>query len=75
MASSRKTDPDGKANYDGVPYGKLRVQVITTGFQTFGADYNINQATMAITIRIKRPEAQYSTYGPDGEEKKPEDKK
>src|SRR5438034_8479332 len=22
-----KTDPDGKANFDGVPYGKLRVQI------------------------------------------------
>ena len=65
-----KTDPDGKANYDTVPYGKLRVQVLMTGFQTYGEDYEINQGTMQITIRLKRPEAQYSTYGPNGEEKK-----
>jgi hypothetical protein len=70
-----KTDGDGKAHYEGVPYGKLRVQVLMTGFQTFGADYDVNQATMEIAIRIKRPEEQYSTYGPNGEEKKPEDKK
>jgi hypothetical protein len=70
-----KTDPDGKANYQGVPYGKLRVQVLMQGFQTYGGDYDINQPTMEITIRIKRPEEQYSVYGPNGEEKKPEDKK
>jgi hypothetical protein len=58
-----KTDADGKASFEGVPYGKLRVQVLATGFQTFGADYEINQPTMEITIKLKRPEAQYSIYG------------
>jgi hypothetical protein len=65
-----KTDADGKAVYDTIPYGKLRVQVLMTGFQTYGADYDINQARMEITIRMKRPEEQFSTYGPNGEEKK-----
>jgi hypothetical protein len=70
-----KTDADGKANYETIPYGKLRVQVLMTGFQTYGEDYDINQVQMEITIRMKRPEAQFSTYGPGGEEKKPDDKK
>jgi hypothetical protein len=70
-----KTNPEGKANYDTVPYGKVRVQVLMPGFQTYGADYDINQRLMELTIRIKRPEGQYSTYGPNGEEKKPEEKK
>jgi hypothetical protein len=65
-----KTDPEGKANYETIPYGKLRVQVLMTGFQTYGADFDIKQATMEITIRMKRPEAQFSGYEPDGEEKK-----
>lgn len=70
-----KTDPDGRANYEGVPYGKVRIQVLMRGFQTYGGDYDVNQRTMEITIRMKRPEGQYSVYGPNGEEKKPEDKK
>jgi hypothetical protein len=70
-----KTDAEGKANYETIPYGKLRVQVLMTGFQTYGADYDINQARMEITIRMKRPGEQFSTYGPNGEEKKPEEKK
>lgn len=65
-----KTDPDGKANYDGVPYGKLRVQVLMHGFQTYGGDYDINRGTMEITIRMKRPEEQYSIYGPNGKRRR-----
>jgi hypothetical protein len=57
-----KTDLDGKASYEGVPYGKLRVQVLAHGFQTFGADYDINQPTVAINISLKRPQGQYSVY-------------
>ncbi len=58
-----KTDENGKASFEGVPYGKLRVQVLAPGFQTFGEDYEINQPTMEITIKLKRPEGQYSIYG------------
>ncbi len=57
-----KTDPDGRASYDGVPYGKLRVQVIAPGFQTFGEDYDISEPTHEITIKLKRPADQYSIY-------------
>ena len=34
-----KTDADGKANFDGIPYGGLRVQVLAHGFQTYGDDF------------------------------------
>jgi hypothetical protein len=57
-----KTDPDGKATYDGVPYGKLLIQVLAHGFQTFGQDYDVEQPNMQITIRLQRPSGQYSIY-------------
>jgi hypothetical protein len=57
-----KTDNDGKTHFDGIPYGTWRVQVIANGFQTFGDDYNINQAAQEISVRLKRPEGQYSIY-------------
>ena len=57
-----KTNPEGKASYDGVPYGKLRVQVLAPGFQTYGEDYEIHDLTMDITIKLKRPTKQYSIY-------------
>lgn len=57
-----KTDSEGKASFDGVPYGKLRVQVLAPGFQTFGQDYEVNQPEMEITVKLKRPQSQYSIY-------------
>jgi hypothetical protein len=65
-----KTDADGKASFDGAPYGKLRVQVLAPGFQTFGADYDVDKPTVEITVKMKRPAGQYSIY-----EEHPDDKK
>jgi len=65
-----KTDADGKASFDGAPYGKLRVQVLAPGFQTFGADYDVDKPTLEITVKMKRPAGQYSIY-----EEHPDDKK
>src|ERR1700730_5293360 len=48
-----KTDPDGKASYDGVPYGKIRIQVLASGFQTFGNDYDIGPQSVYIPIKLK----------------------
>jgi len=57
-----KTDSEGKASFDGIPYGKLRVQVLASGFQTYGEDFDINQHKVDITIKLKRPQGQYSVY-------------
>ena len=66
-----KTDPDGKTSFDGIPYGMLRVQVLASGFQTFGDDYDIEKAKMEITIRLKRPQGQYSIYDDHPKESTP----
>jgi len=70
-----KTDPEGKCSMDGIPYGKVRVQVLASGFQTFGEDYDVNQPTMAITIKLKRPGQMYSIWEshPEGGSQRPED--
>lgn len=65
-----KTDSEGRASFDGVPYGKLRVQVLAPGFQTFGQDYEVNQPEMEITVKLKRPQEQYSIYEDHPGEKK-----
>jgi hypothetical protein len=71
-----KTDADGKASFEGVPYGPLRVQVLAEGFQTFGDDYDIEQPAMEITIKMKRPSGQYSVYDDHSNDKdKDKDKK
>jgi hypothetical protein len=70
-----KTDNYGRTNIDGIPYGPLRVQVLAPGFQTFGQDYEINKPELQITVKLKRPGEQYSTYGNNGDAKKADDKK
>jgi len=57
-----KTDLDGKAGYDGIPYGKMRIQVLASGFQTYGDDFDIGKPSVDITIKMKRPAQQYSIY-------------
>jgi hypothetical protein len=65
-----KTDLDGKTSFDGIPYGKLRVQILASGFQTFGEDYDVQQAKLDVTVKLKRPQGQYSIYENHPEEKK-----
>jgi Carboxypeptidase regulatory-like domain len=57
-----KTDPEGKTSFDGIPYGMLRVQVLAQGFQTYGEDFDIEKRNVDITIKMKRPQGQYSIY-------------
>src|SRR6266498_2551737 len=48
-----KSDGDGKAEFRGLPYGKLRIQVIEKGFQTFGEDFDINKPIHEFTIKMQ----------------------
>jgi len=57
-----KTNADGKADFDGIPYGVLRVQVLAHGFQTYGEDFDIAKPKTEITIKLKRPSGQFSVY-------------
>ncbi|HET7209165.1 MAG TPA: carboxypeptidase-like regulatory domain-containing protein [Terriglobales bacterium] len=74
-----KTDLEGRTSFDGVPYGTLRIQVLAHGFQTFGEDYQVNEPTMEITIKLKRPSGQFSVYDDQNQsatpQEKPEEKK
>lgn len=67
-----KTDTDGKTSFRGMPYGKMRIQVIAKGLQTFGEDYEVNQPTHEITIKLDAPKEQFSIYkdNPGAPEKK-----
>lgn len=70
-----KTDSEGRTSIDGIPYGPLRVQVLAVGFQTFGQDYEINKPELQITVKLKRPGGQYSSYEDHGDTKPSDDKK
>ena len=57
-----KTDDEGKTGIEGIPYGKMRVQVLAPHFRTFGQDYDINQPEMELTIKLQPPQDQYTIY-------------
>jgi len=57
-----KTDAEGRTGIEGIPYGKLRIQVLSPGYQTFGGDYDIDQPLEEIVIKLERPQEQYSIY-------------
>ena len=59
--SELKTDAQGNSEIT-VPYGKVRVQVIAPGFQTFGEDYEVSEPQKTIVIKLNRPGEQYSIY-------------
>ena len=61
-----KTDPEGKAVIDVIATGSdLRVQVIATGYATFGQDYKVDTENKEIAISMLRPRAQVSAYSDD----------
>jgi uncharacterized GH25 family protein len=57
-----KTDQDGKTEIEGIRYGKLRVQVVAHGYQTFGQDFDIDQPDKEFVIELKRPQDQVTIY-------------
>jgi hypothetical protein len=57
-----KTDEEGRTSINAIPFGKIRVQVIAPGMQTFGEDYVVDKQTMEFTIKLSRPTEQYSIY-------------
>src|SRR5215467_9087896 len=55
-----KSHEDGRASVDGIPYGRIRVQVYVHGYQTYGADFDVNQPSHEITVKLQKPVDQHS---------------
>jgi len=72
-----KTNEDGKVTLDMIPVGDtLRLQVLATGFQTYGHDFDLPTESRDIEVKLNRPQKQYSIYqnhpGNDGGQAKPD---
>ena len=58
-----KSGTDGKAFIDLLPIGsKVGVQVIANGYSTYAGELDLDSASKHMTVRMKRPQAQVSTY-------------
>jgi hypothetical protein len=54
-----KTNREGRTNVPRVPRGKVLVQVIATGWKTFGQWYDIEKEEETIKIRLQEPPRWY----------------
>ncbi|HET7347256.1 MAG TPA: hypothetical protein VFJ10_07980 [Acidobacteriaceae bacterium] len=73
-----KTNQDGRTSLDLIPVGdNVRVQVIASGFQTFGGEYELPGDSRDITIKLRKPGRQYSIYEthPDQSASQPQEEK
>jgi hypothetical protein len=50
-----KTNQDGSVKVPEVPQGKILIQVIATGWHTYGKWYDINKEEESITIKLVPP--------------------
>ncbi len=57
-----RTNQDGVARLPSMPQGKIQVQVIAKGYQTFGQSYDVTQEEQTIEIRMNPPQPQYSAH-------------
>ena len=55
-----KTDGEGRASINDLPYGNLRIQVVAPRLQTYGDDVALNQAKQEFVIRLNPPAGQLS---------------
>lgn len=58
-----KTNEDGKAVIDVIPIGdNVILQVISSGFQTYGQSFKIDKSQMSMEVRLNRPVPEVSIY-------------
>ena len=55
-----KTNQEGSVTIPSMPQGEVQIQVIAQNFQTFGDIYQLTQPEQTVSIKLNRPQAQYS---------------
>jgi hypothetical protein len=57
-----RTNQEGVASVPEIPQGKIRIQVIAKGYQTFGQVYDVEEAEKNVEIKLNPPQQQYSSH-------------
>jgi len=57
-----RTNQDGEAKIPPIPQGKIRVQVIAKGYQTFGNIFDVTDEEKTIPITVNPPQQQYTAH-------------
>ena len=57
-----RTNQEGEARIPTIPQGKIRIQVIAKGYQTFGQIFDVTQEEKDIPIKLNPPQQQYTAH-------------
>jgi hypothetical protein len=57
-----KTNQEGVVKVPTLPQGKILVQVIAKGYQTFGQTFEVNEEEKTIAIKLNPPQPQHSEH-------------
>jgi hypothetical protein len=57
-----RTNQEGIARIPSIPQGKIRIQVIAKGYQTFGEVFDVQEEEKTLEIKLNPPQAPYSVY-------------
>lgn len=57
-----KTNMEGMAKIPPLPQGKIKVQVIAKGYQTFGELFEVNESEKTIEVKLNPPQQPYSAH-------------
>lgn len=56
------TNQEGIAKIPPIPQGTILIQVIAKNYQTFGDNFEIDDAQKTVEIKLKPPQPQYSAH-------------
>jgi hypothetical protein len=57
-----KTNMEGVAKIPPIPQGKIKVQVIAKGYQTFGEIFEVNETERTVEVKLNPPQQPYSAH-------------
>lgn len=57
-----RTNQQGMAKIPPVPQGKILIQVIAKGYQTYGQTHEIEEEEKTVEVKLKPPQPQYSAH-------------
>lgn len=58
-----RSNMQGSTHFPSIRQGKVRVQVIAQGYQTYGEIFNIQEPEKLIDVQLLAPQKQYSVHG------------
>jgi hypothetical protein len=57
-----RTNQEGEVQVPSIPQGKIRIQIIAKGYQTFGQVFDVSEEEKKIELTLNPPQQQYTAH-------------